>query len=231
MAGTYVKVCAPKPAQQTTAVDRPTFSSVAAQYAERHIKAYLSPGALKEHDYRIAFMTGIIVPPGIAFTEKAFDAITLEDIDMALTAKRMPTPKEYRKDDKTWTRVVGGDVSANRLRDHLCGLWNWALSKRYAEFTPFNRAGRVPDELKKTREHHRTRRLAAGEEARLLAAAEPHLKDYIIAALETGMRKAEILSLQWRHVRWLQNELALDWKTRWRRRRDRSRCRRQCASC
>jgi hypothetical protein len=47
------------------------------------------------------------------------------------------------------------------------------------EATPFNRDGRVPSELKKTREHHRTRRLAAGEEARLLAAAEPHLKDYM----------------------------------------------------
>ena len=33
----------------------------------------------------------------------------------------------------------------------------------------------------------------------------------MIAALEAGMRKAEILSLQWKHVRWLQDELALEW--------------------
>lgn len=26
------------------------------------------------------------------------------------------------------------------------------------------------------------------------------------------MRKGEILSLQWKHVRWLQNEIAIDWQ-------------------
>jgi integrase len=39
--------------------------------------------------------------------------------------------------------------------------------------------------------------------------ANPHLHDCIVAALETGMRKDEILSLQWKQVRWLQNELHL----------------------
>src|SRR5689334_17916691 len=39
-----------------------------------------------------------------------------------------------------------------------------------------------------------------------------HLHDVIVCALETGRRKDEILSLQWKHVRWLQNELALEWR-------------------
>jgi integrase len=39
--------------------------------------------------------------------------------------------------------------------------------------------------------------------------ANPHLHDCIVAGLETGMRKDEILSLQWKQVRWLQNELHL----------------------
>jgi integrase len=50
----------------------------------------------------------------------------------------------------------------------------------------------------------------------LTAAAEQRvqspLHDCVVTALETGMRKGEILGLQWRHVRWLQNEIALEWR-------------------
>jgi len=44
---------------------------------------------------------------------------------------------------------------------------------------------------------------------RLLEPANQHLKDVIVGALETGMRKGELLSLQWKQVRWLQNDLYL----------------------
>ena len=40
------------------------------------------------------------------------------------------------------------------------------------------------------------------EERRLWLAAGPHLRDCITAALDTGMRRGEILGLQWRDVRW-----------------------------
>jgi len=43
----------------------------------------------------------------------------------------------------------------------------------------------------------------------LLEHANGHLKDLIVAALETGMRKGELLGLQWEDVRWLQNEVRL----------------------
>jgi integrase len=35
------------------------------------------------------------------------------------------------------------------------------------------------------------------------------LRDLIIVALETGMRKGELLGLQWRDVRWMQNDIRL----------------------
>jgi sulfur carrier protein ThiS len=49
---------------------------------------------------------------------------------------------------------------------------------------------------------HRTRRLDADakEEDRLLAAAEPHMRDLIVAALESTCRQGELLSLQRRQV-------------------------------
>lgn len=50
----------------------------------------------------------------------------------------------------------------------------------------------------------RKRRLEAGEEARLLAACDqgrtPLLKPLIIVAIETGMRRGEMLGLRWEHV-------------------------------
>jgi integrase len=58
-------------------------------------------------------------------------------------------------------------------------------------------------------EHARSRRLTSDEAARLMAACGSHLRDLIIAALETGCRKQELLSLQWHQVDWARNELWL----------------------
>jgi integrase len=50
-------------------------------------------------------------------------------------------------------------------------------------------------------ETERTRRLEFGEEERLLREASPHLRAVIVAALTTGCRLGELLSLQWSQVR------------------------------
>jgi integrase len=52
-------------------------------------------------------------------------------------------------------------------------------------------------------------KLAQRAHPALLQHANDHLKDVMVAALETGMRKGEILSLQWKQVRLLQNDLYL----------------------
>ena len=50
----------------------------------------------------------------------------------------------------------------------------------------------------------RTRRLEKGEEARLLAACDlgrtPLLKPLLVLAIETGMRRGEMLDLRWKHI-------------------------------
>jgi integrase len=48
--------------------------------------------------------------------------------------------------------------------------------------------------------------LEGDEQQRLFDAAGVHLRDLVAAALETGCREGELLSLQWHQVRWLQNE-------------------------
>jgi integrase len=71
------------------------------------------------------------------------------------------------------------------------------------------------------KESERERRLLPGEEDQLLAVANPQLRALITAALETGCRIGELLSLQWRQVRWDLNEIHLPAaKTKARRPRD-----------
>jgi integrase len=74
---------------------------------------------------------------------------------------------------------------------------------------PFLRNGVAVIKLARGAETPRHRRLEAGEEEKLLAAANAHLRAMMIAALETGCRLGELLSLQWHQVRFDQNVLVL----------------------
>src|SRR5204863_4827065 len=66
-----------------------------------------------------------------------------------------------------------------------------------------------PATLRTRPEQPRARRVTRDEAERLLAACSPHLRDVVIAALETGCRKQELLTLQWQQVHWARNELYL----------------------
>src|SRR5262249_55235413 len=90
-------------------------------------------------------------------------------------------------------------------------LFNWAVVDGLVSSSPF-KVGTV-SVVKLAREESRTRRLQVGEEIKLLAACDkgidkrgrpfrgnPQLQALIIAALETGCRLGELLSLQWRQV-------------------------------
>jgi integrase len=189
----------------------PTFAEIAAQYLERHIERYLVPRAAQLARYAHAYLATVKVPkPGggsMLFTQKPFRQITTADVEEAIERKAIPATKVMRRGAVQWTRRVGGGPTANRLHAHLRGLWRWAIVKGYCDATPFARAG-LPT-LRTRPEQPRARRLTRDEAARLLAACSPHLRDVVIAALETGCRKQELLSLQWQQVHWAQNELYL----------------------
>ena len=51
-------------------------------------------------------------------------------------------------------------------------------------------------------DNKRRRRISEAEEATLLAVASPHLRSMIIAALETGMRRGEMLALRFGDIDW-----------------------------
>ena len=89
-------------------------------------------------------------------------------------------------------------VAGNRDLALLRAAFNWAVLRGILPRSPF-RIGDVPA-VRLAREEPRSRRLQAGEEERVLEAAGG-LRDVILAALETGCRKGELLSLQWHQVR------------------------------
>ena len=113
-------------------------------------------------------------------------------------------------------RATGtGDGGTNRSLSRLRAVYNWAVRVGYVETTPFKR-GTEPV-VRLSRETPRSRRLNAdtNEEAALLAACGPHLRAVAEAALETGMRRGEISSLQWAQIEGLQVDgSAISWAPR-----------------
>jgi integrase len=79
----------------------------------------------------------------------------------------------------------------------LRALFGWASSskRRLVADNPFRDGDHAAVKVGKS--EARTRRLQPGEGERLLAACGPHLWAVVQCALETGMRRGEILSLQW----------------------------------
>jgi len=122
-----------------------------------------------------------------------------------LRAAMLPQGR-IRHANKRVTRV-GGMVAANRGLRCLRTVFNWAVRVGYVDASPFKRGTETI--VKLTREAKRTRRLHEGEDDRLLPTCGPHLWAVTEAALETGMRKGEILSLQWADVQLAKGEIRL----------------------
>jgi integrase len=93
----------------------------------------------------------------------------------------------------------GGETGCNRHLELLRLVFNFAIRKGYREReNPFLRHGQRVVQF--AREQGRHRRLLPEEVARLLAEAGPHLQSLIVAALESGCRRGELLSLRWRDI-------------------------------
>lgn len=102
----------------------------------------------------------------------------------------------------------GGAVGVHRCLGRLRAFFGWAVDKDHIAATPFKKGGTAIKGLF-AHEGERARRLEPGEEERLFKASNPHLQAVLTAALETGCRIGELLSLQWRQVRFDLNEIHL----------------------
>ena len=86
------------------------------------------------------------------------------------------------------------DATVNRDLSVLRHILYWAVDQGFLPSNPLARL-RMVRERKKPRSV-----LAVADERLLLEAAAPHLRHIIIAALDTGMRRGELLNQCWEHV-------------------------------
>ncbi len=100
-------------------------------------------------------------------------------------------------DYKKRLMATGNVTGANRKLSKLRQMLNWARDWKFISNVPFSRN---LVSLDMQLEIARERRLEPGEEEALLAAAEPQMKLRIVAAIDTGMRKGEMLRVQLKRI-------------------------------
>jgi integrase len=193
----------PAPIAPVPVDQRLTLNDVIKEYTKRHVWAAgrrPRSGQIMIYNVRVAQET--VIPAGsgqtIAVGQRVMAEITKADIEA------MREPLRTRRPG-----VKGGEVGANRILRRLRHVFNWAIVEGYVDHTPFKRHGLPVIKMNGAAETPRHRRLEGDEEERLLLNASPWLRDLIVAALETGCRRGELLSLQWHQVRWAENTLLL----------------------
>jgi integrase len=180
-----------------------TFRQFADIYVDEHVRKFCKPSALRNVPSQRRRVEQILVPSGagslITFGDKPVVDITthdLETLDAALMAVKPRQPKS-----------TGGRIARNRIMQLLKAMLNWAIARGYRSNTPFRR-GNI-NVIPMFREFPWNRRLTGDEEPRLIAACGPRLRALVIALLETACPVEELLDLQWRQIRWTQNEIYL----------------------
>lgn len=175
---------------------RLTMRDVAKIYDERYINApSRRQGPKRTMSYYMEGVMGVAVPARAGTTISLGQKVLAEIVKADIEAVRAYWPTRNKGLSK------GGLVGVNRMLRRVRHFFNWVVEEGYLDESPFRRNGRAVIKLDRTVETGRTRRLEEGDEERLLAHATPYLRDLIIALLDTGCRKGELLSLRWKDVR------------------------------
>jgi len=129
------------------------------------------------------------------FGKKFLSEITPAEVEQFKTARKNGITQRGQQRSK---------ASVQRELELLSGIFTMAVHHDLVEANPLSKVRKFK------MDNQRVRYLTAEEEARLMQALEyrkDHLRSIIILALNTGMRRGEILSLEWRQVDFLQNNL------------------------
>lgn len=206
--GEPIELTVPAPRKVRTSV---TFGEVCDDYLERHVRVPTRrPRGRREMEILVALLRRARVPAAdgaVRLEQKPIAAVTRADVEAVRTWRR-----QEQAAGRSHVGPKGGEVGTNRLLSRLRHVFNWAIAEEILDSTPFKRGPVAIVRLEATVEGSRTRRLESsvtlpdgtvkdGEEARLMKHAGPHLRALIVAALSTGCRLGELLSLQWSQVR------------------------------
>jgi integrase len=135
--------------------------------------------------------------------------VTRHDIEAFRRAHLEPRPVTVtNKKGHTYLARRGGIAAVRGCLGRLRAFFSWAVVEDHALASPFRKGGVAVKGLF-IDEPPRERRLDTGEWERLFAAANPHLHALMTAAIETGCRIGELLSLRWQQVRFDLNEIHL----------------------
>jgi integrase len=187
------------PASPTTPGDL-TFQQFAERWQSR-ARAQQSANQQANDKGIIKRLSALELAPGEHFGDRPIRLVTLDDVQLAFGTLGVTA-------GSTW----------NKYRQALLLMQRWGVKHQY-----LTRLWVVDlkDDLKRQRSAKRERRLIPdtvdgkgvvskqGEERRLLVYASPWLQRLIIAALETGCRRGELLSLQWMDVNLAAGELTI----------------------
>lgn len=181
-AGTFGQ---PEPLRETL-----TVGDFLDSYKERYVDLN-RPASATDVGYQIGSIKAVVVERPDkrrkTFGEWLINDVTTDTIDRVIEARRLRGP-----------------VAGNRTTALLRAAFNWGIRKKLVEETPFKIGTETVVKLSK--ERARTRRVDGDEQTALLAACGPHLRALVEAAIETGCRKGELLSLQWSQVDGMQIE-------------------------
>lgn len=196
-AGTFRQRADETPAADVIATpDAVTLRSFGEIYLARRGKP---PGGAVSHLNRLAAFSPL---GGIPLGDKALGAVTEDDVELFFDHLR-----EQGSAASTRNKYVG----------FAKAMFRWGTKKGYLSRNPVADA----DGIKREKHAKRSRRLepdlldkdgnimSEGEERRLLKAAGPHLQRLLIAALDTAMRRGELLALQWRDIDLQRRELTV----------------------
>jgi integrase len=172
--------------------ERKTFAEVAKDYAKTKLVPAHYVGEKKVGGFRSLVSPKIHLRVLVKhFGQKRLRLITHADIEI-FKRLRFETPTRH-----------GGErqvASVNREMALLNTIFNWSVRQGWLLKNPFQSG---PSLITKSDETSRSRTLTYEEEERLLASCtgrRAHLQPIIVVAIDTGLRRNEILTLAWRNV-------------------------------
>src|SRR2546423_1390210 len=188
---------------------RMTFSELADYFEERYVKPAEYVDGRKVAGLRSAVKCqSLIKALRERFGKKKLPTITYGEIER-YRADRLKTPtrgdiarhrEALKTDPKAEIRSTRAIATVNRELAALRRMLNVASREGWIQKNPFGMGDAL---VSLADERKRERILTREEEARLLAACtgkRQHLRPIIIAAIDTGCRRGELLKLRWRDV-------------------------------
>ncbi len=172
--------------------DKLTFNQLANIYSDHKVKP-----AEYHHERKIAGLrsyfpiVGYIQTLTEHFGKKLIKNITNSDVEN-FKQVRLKTPTKQGKN-----RAI---ASVNRELELLRAIMRFAVRQGWLVHSPFDTGSTL---ISKADEVHRERVLTTEEEKRLLSVCigkREHLYKLLIAALDTGMRRGELLKLKWQDI-------------------------------